>query len=88
MVCGGNFTLSICKLTIKEVEGLKHEGNWTCQLKLNSNWINSTNYVVVEDVTNDSDRISIYMGRFIEQITTSMNTFFSMMNEFDIPLPF
>ena len=92
MICGGNFDFPNnfgnnpinCNLTIQEVNGFKHEGNWTCQLKINSNWINSTNYLVVKDVTNSDDMISMYMSKLVKQITASVDTFLSMIEEFDI----
>ena len=30
-----NFTKGLCQLNIEEVEFLKHQGNWTCEVRLN-----------------------------------------------------
>merc|ERR1711976_260866 len=82
MICGNGS--NVCSLSIQQFEGYKHEGNWTCQLKVNSNWINATNFVKVIDNTKKTDMISMYMSKFVNQITSSIETFISMMEEIDI----
>ena len=32
MICGNDS--NVCSLSIQQFEGYKHEGNWTCQLKV------------------------------------------------------
>merc|ERR1711935_176243 len=82
MICGNDS--NVCSLSIQEFEGYKHEGNWTCQLKVNSNWINATNFVRVIDNTKRYDMVSMYMGKFVNQISSSIETFLSMWEEFEM----
>ena len=63
-----------------------HVGNWTCQLKINSKWINSTNSVVIYDNTDDSEVLPMYMSKFVKQMAASIETIFSMFEQFDIDL--
>ena len=93
MVCGDNqFYLNqfnqnlnpICNLTIEEFQGFKHEGNWTCQLKIQSNWINSTTSVLVIDNTDESEIFPMYMSTFVKQMSASIKTLFSMFERLNI----
>ena len=95
MVCGDNqFYLNqfnqnlnpICNLTIEEFQGFKHEGNWTCQLKIQSNWINSTTSVLVIDNTDESEIFPMFMSTFVKQMSASIKTLFSMFEQMNIDL--
>ena len=94
MVCGDNpfyldqfnQTTPNCNLTIEEFQGFKHEGNWTCQLKIQSNWINSTTSVLVIDNTDESEIFPMYMSTFVKQMSASIKTLFSMFEQMDIDL--
>lgn len=82
MSCGGNFTLGLCTLQIEEFRGRLHEGNWTCQLKINSNWINATNFVLVKDVTAPSVVITNYLNDFIEDLVSSIDSVAGLISYF------
>ena len=62
---------------------MKHEGNWTCQLKVNSFWNNATNFVVVKDVTPVKDVIENYVEKIVSSILDSIENIAQLINEFD-----
>ena len=53
---------------------------------INSKWINSTNSVVIYDNTDDSEVLPMYMSKFVKQMASSIETIFSMFEQFDIDL--
>lgn len=80
--CGGNFTLGVCSLQMEEFRGEMHDGNWTCQLKINSNWINATNFVLVKDVTAPTEVLTKYLTSFIEDMVSSIKSMSGLISFF------
>ena len=82
--CFFNSQSGICQLYIHNGRKIKHEGEWTCEMKNAANqWINSTYSVPLEFKNDPAELISNSISNFLTGFMKSLEEIGNLIENFD-----